>query len=228
MARAKRTGTSSVPALSEAVRRRRIADVRKLLRAGADANERAPFGAPLHSAAYGGVLELVKVLAAHGAKIDAVDRHGATPLHAAAQRGHVPVVKFLLTRGANVNGARGMAPLTTATYRGQVAVVRVLLAAGADPTRRSSFDGSTPLGDAALNGNVTLARLLLKHDESTSSRREALLLAAKEGHGRIVRLLLDAGVDPNRLAFQRTTVLGWARRNRHRDVVAMLVAAGAR
>jgi len=55
---------------------------------------------PLHLAAIGGHLEVVKLLLARGAEVGAVNTSGVTPLHEAAYGGHQEVVRLLLAAGA--------------------------------------------------------------------------------------------------------------------------------
>jgi ankyrin repeat protein len=216
------------PPLLEAVMRGRSAEVRKLLRAGADANQRDRFGAAMHDAAERGALNLIRLLQKHGAKIDERDAQGMTPLFLASRRGKPEVVRHLLAHGANVDGKNpDFNPLGTAIVRGWPKVVQALLAAGANVKRRSKFDGFTMLMDAAFTGRRPLVRMILPYDRDRSSRQEALLLAAKEGHTGIVRLLLADGVDPNRCKFRRKSALAWARRNRHGKIVKLLLAANA-
>jgi ankyrin repeat protein len=216
------------PPLLEAVMRGRGAEVRKLLRAGANPNQRDRFGPAMHDAAERGALDLVRLLHKHGAKLDERDSQGMTPLFLASRRGKLEVVRYLLAKGASVDGkSLEFTPLGTAIVRGWPKVAQALLAAGANVKRRSKFDGFTVLVDAAFCGRLPLVRMILPYDRDRSSRQEALLLAAKEGHTGIVRLLLAAGVDPNRVKFRRKSALAWARQNRHGTIVKLLLAANA-
>ena len=56
----------------------------------------------LHKAANNGYEEIVKLLLAHGAEVNAISHKGHTPLHRAA-RGHKEIAELLLTHGAEVN-----------------------------------------------------------------------------------------------------------------------------
>jgi hypothetical protein len=74
------------------------------------------------------------------------------------------------------------------------------------------------------------ARLLTSAD--AEARHRALSLAAQLGHAAIVRLLLDAGEDPNRYNLEgnhaHTTPLHQAVLGGHEAVVRLLVECGAR
>ncbi|XP_036180564.1 ankyrin repeat domain-containing protein 49 isoform X3 [Myotis myotis] len=58
---------------------------------------------PLHRAAYGGHLEVVRELIAHGADVHAVTVDGWTPLHSACKWNNARVASFLLQHDADIN-----------------------------------------------------------------------------------------------------------------------------
>ena len=57
---------------------------------------------PLHLAAKYGHKEIVEILIANGADINAKDDDGETPLHKAAWERHEEIAKFLISHGADV------------------------------------------------------------------------------------------------------------------------------
>lgn len=71
---------------------------------------------PLHSAAAGSWVEVVRLLIAHGAPVNALQAEGFAPLHSAAQNGSVEIIRDLLAAGAEVNArdAEGKTPLAYA------------------------------------------------------------------------------------------------------------------
>ena len=78
-----------------------------LIDAGADPNARSDerFSVlPLHSAVAGDHDDVVVVLLAAGADVNATQRHGLTPLHGAAQNGAEATVDRLLAAGADRDG----------------------------------------------------------------------------------------------------------------------------
>jgi ankyrin repeat protein len=88
----------------------------------------------LHVAAEGGYTDIVELLLANGALVDAVAiTSKATALNLAAQNGHTRVCRLLLSRGADVNHKNGYGntPLHSAVRNGSADCVDALLAAGA-------------------------------------------------------------------------------------------------
>ena len=86
---------------------------------------------PVHLAAAGGHLDVLRVLAAAGANLSATDAMQATPLHYAAEHGQVAAIEWLLRREANVAAVDllGCSPLHTAVRAGRVECVRALVKA---------------------------------------------------------------------------------------------------
>ncbi|KAJ9635453.1 hypothetical protein H2201_003115 [Coniosporium apollinis] len=127
-------------------------------------------------------------------------------LVSAAARGHKDVVGICLDHGADINQAGlykndCMEPLVAAVGGGHVDIVRLLLARGADPTiyprNNPSFKpNEQPLCYAAMYGHRAIAQTLLTAGAYSASRRwSALVKAAWNGHGDVVELLLDSGLN---------------------------------
>ncbi len=128
--------------------------------------------APLHWASHNGHAEIVELLLAAGADIEAdeINCYGGKPLHWASE--HEPhIVKLLLARGANANAVNrleksdfyGVTPLLmNALMTDDCAeATELLLAAGADSTMR--FKGQTAQEIAAGNNNVRIYAVLAAH-----------------------------------------------------------------
>ena len=77
-----------------------------------------------------------------------------------------------------------------------------------------------------------LTRACMLDTASAEDRHRALVLAAQQGHADIVRMLLDAGEDPNRYNpagnHDHSTPLHQAVVAGHEEVVHLLVSRGAR
>jgi hypothetical protein len=134
------------PNIHEAAAEGNIKRVKQHLVEGVDVN--AIFKdswTPLHMAAEGGHREMVDLLIAKGADINATagagDGVGWTPLHMAAEGGHKKVVELLILKGADINVKNG--------------------------------DDRTPLDDAIKHKNAEIADILRKHGGKKSGELKA-------------------------------------------------------
>jgi hypothetical protein len=81
-----------------------VPQVGRLLGAGADVKRKSRDGAsPLHLAAAGGHLAVLKSLIMHGARVDATDNEDRTALHRAVIGGQSSVIPYLISAGISVN-----------------------------------------------------------------------------------------------------------------------------
>jgi ankyrin repeat protein len=133
--------------LFEAVKRRDPNEVRRLVNAGANVNQRGKYGTtPLHVAAGpSGSAEIVEILIAHGAKIESVFA-GRTPLHVATTFAKFEIAELLLANGADVNAQEsfGLTPLHRAAIWPRKDLIELLLKNGANVDMKDEF-GHTPL-----------------------------------------------------------------------------------
>jgi len=116
---------------------------------------------------------------------------------------------------------------------GRLAWLRELIERAPDEARRTSLDGNSPLGLAALFGHDELARSLLDagadpREPSRDARRTtALHLALSRGSLSLSRLLLDRGADVNAREATGRTPLHAAAEAGRRELAALLVERGA-
>ncbi|NTS77829.1 ankyrin repeat domain-containing protein [Catenovulum sp. SM1970] len=89
------------PALHDAAMRGDLAEVKALIKDGADVNKLNQQGAtPLHWAAFKGHLDVAKYLVGQGAKINAITEKGSTPLRLAKTHKQEAIVQYPKSRGA--------------------------------------------------------------------------------------------------------------------------------
>lgn len=183
---------------------------RALLAAGADPNAKKLSGeTALLLAAHGGYSELVESLLNVGADARASRADGFSVLMAGVNSGSVNIVKALLDKGASVKatGPDGWTTLMYVAGRDAADIADLLIKKGANVNESSGSDGSTPLIVAASRRLSTLLKKLTEHGAKVNAQRKdgktALILAAEDTEEHLpadlacVRVLLDAGGDPN-------------------------------
>jgi len=136
----------------------------KLLDGGVSVEAALPGGVTLLDyAAYGGKREIVELLLARGAKIDAWGP-GHAPLHRAVCNGQTEIVRLLLAKGADPNsrGIDGCTPLHHAAFYGNMALIRLLIEHKAEINAKDAF-GATPLTEARKFGTKEAVDYLTLH-----------------------------------------------------------------
>ena len=179
-------------------------------------------------------VEVARVLLAAGAEPDALAGFygercttmvllaSSGPPAAAGVQG--ALVELLLDHGARIEGAgeKWGSPLLTALLFGCTQAVEALV-------RRGARTDDVAIA-AGLGRGAEVARLLAS--SSADRRHLALALAAQLGHLEALRVLLDAGEDPDRFnpegAHAHATPLHHAALYGHAVVVELLLARGAR
>ena len=174
-----------------------------LLQAGADPNAL--------SFAYGGECTTMALLVS-----------SAPPARAGVQ---VPLVDTLIDFGAAITpfgSGNWTSPIETALLFGMRAAADTLVRRGAPIQSLASAAGLGRLDD--------VNRML--PGAGAADRHRALALAAQSGHTDVVRILIDAGEDPNRFnppgAHAHTPPIHQAIAAGHLEVVKLLVGRGAR
>ena len=187
---------------------------------------------PLHDAAAKGHKDVVALLLANGAEVNA-KKWDRTPLHEAVVNGHKDVAELLLANGAEVNarGHRGFTPLEwSIRTKGEKTMVDLLIANGADVNARDN-QGDSPLHAVACNDRTEEIGILLlaKGAEVNAKNKSGFtpLHYASWGHKNIVKLLLSKGADINAKDNNDTTPLHEATLRGRRDIVELLLANGA-
>lgn len=142
----------------------------------------------------------------------------------AAGGGPQNIVRLLLNRGADANAAVGpFTALMAAASKGRKDVVRMLLEKGAEINANHSSNNFTPLSSAASNADSETVDLLLSQGALINAT--ALILATK--HVDNLRLLLDAGADPDSRNPLGATALMHAARAGRAASIRLLIERGA-
>jgi ankyrin repeat protein len=179
-------------------------------------------------------VEVAKILLDAGAEVDALadmyDNKCTTmsmlvsSCHPAKAGLQAALAETLLDYGAALDGpgSAWQSAIMTALAFGYLNTAEALARRGAPPNNLAALAG--------LGRLEATARLLPVAD--SQSRHIALALSAQHGHADVVRLLLDAGEDPNRYNpdgyHSHSTPLHQAVWSDHADVVRLLVERGAR
>jgi ankyrin repeat protein len=226
--------------LHRAIARQDVAMAELLLAAGSLPNTSVGRGGEypesqpaLHAAVGQKNLELVKLLLAYKADLEARDTYSQTALHDAAASGQAEIAAALIKAGADVNALQLGYELPCGSGREQIP------------------SNTTPLHFAARSGNSATVKLLIESgakvnavtDEGTTALMEAAVTdryrAVKEEYRlKNVEYLIAAGADVNARDDEGRTVLDLANQVQHddearpgqdhREMIALLRKHGAK
>nr|XP_004672726.2 protein phosphatase 1 regulatory subunit 12C isoform X2 [Jaculus jaculus] len=149
----------------------------------------------LHQACIDENLEVVRFLVEQGATVNQADNEGWTPLHVAASCGYLDIARYLLSHGANIAAVNsdGDLPLDLAESDTMEGLLKAEIARrGVDVEAAKRAEEELLLHDTRcwLNGG---AMPEARHPRTGAS---ALHVAAAKGYIEVMRLLLQAGYDP--------------------------------
>lgn len=127
-------------------------------------------------------------------------------LFAAARNGKEEKVAQLLAGGisANITDAQGNTPLMEAVRKGRYNTARQLLQAGANPDMRNG-EGETAFFLAVKNDRANLFKLLL--NAPVLDTYSAVLYAADKGNAKVLKELIQAGLDIDQLHEGKTLLM---------------------
>jgi ankyrin repeat protein len=209
--------------LQWAVYRNDVAEVKRLLKAGAKVGEANNYGAtPMQMAAATGNAQILSLLLAAGADVDSPNAEGQTALMAVARTGNTEAAKLLLRRGAHVNAVEhwgGQTALMWASARRHPRMMELLISHGANVNARSAWrnwerhvtaesrakrtnaGGLTPLMYAARENCLECVNVLLKHhvdvDLPDPDGVAPVTIAIMNNNWDIATRLIHAGADVN-------------------------------
>ena len=150
--------------------------------------------APVHFAAFGGKMEILKSNLNFDPFI--TDDNGRIPLHLAAQEGHLQAVEFFVEQqkcDPSHMDKRKVTPLYYAASRGHLDIVKYLtLEQHCDPL--CTTDNNTPLHAAAYMGQVEVVKFYIEHlhcspDIRGHHNKTPLQLARHRAHDHVVEYL---------------------------------------
>ncbi|XP_056652589.1 protein phosphatase 1 regulatory subunit 12C isoform X2 [Monodelphis domestica] len=149
----------------------------------------------LHQACIDENPEVVRFLVEEGASVNQADNEGWTPLHVAASCGYLDIAQYLLSHGADIAAVNsdGDLPLDLAEADAMESLLRAEVARrGVDVEAAKRAEEELLLRDTRcwLNGG---AMPEARHPRTGAS---ALHVAAAKGYMEVMRLLLQAGYDP--------------------------------
>lgn len=192
--------------------------------------------APLHVAASEGSAQLVRLLLEAGASADLPGRNGETALLMAARKGCADCVQALIASGAKANARENtfdQTPLMLAAWSGNEKSVDLLLRAGADVKAQTRLGpmpkfvepgaGRASHGDGILRGGVPERG----SRPARAGQMTALHFAAREGHTRVVALLLGNGAHIDDPEANGVRPLLLAIMNDHAETAGYLIEHGA-
>ena len=200
-----------------------VAEVKRLLAAGADVSQANVYGVtPMQLAAVTGNTAIIKLLLAAGADVESPTAEGQTALMSVARTGNVEAAKLLIRHGAHVNAFEtfgGQTALMWAAARRHPEMVDLLASHGANVNARAivrHYDrhitaegrakdtyvgGLTPLLYAVRENCKACIDVLIRHHANIllpdPDGIAALTLAMMNGNWDIARQLIQAGADVN-------------------------------
>ncbi len=214
------SATDGTTPLHWAVHEGNVAEVQRLIKAGANVNVKNDFGVtPMAEAANVGNTEIIKALLDAGADPNAVHFDGQTALMVIARSTNVEAAKLLLAKGANPNAKetqKDQTALMWAAAQNVPDMVKLLLDAGADPNAQ-----------AMINENAAQVSAEPRAQYRSYGGLTPLLYAAREGCVDCLKHLLKAGAKINKADPEGVTPLIMAIQNMHFDASKVLIEAGA-
>jgi uncharacterized protein len=214
-------------ALLWASHRNDVAEVKRLIQAGAKVSLANHYGAtPMSEAALQGEAEVISALLKAGADANSPNAEGQTALMLVARTGNVEAAKLLVSHGANIDAREQWGQQTAliwAAAESQPQMVKFLLEHHANPNARAIVrdwqrkvtaegrpkdmhrGGLTPLLYAARESCIECAKLLLRHGADINlpdpDGRTALLMALLNFHWDLAQFLISEHADINAWDF---------------------------
>jgi ankyrin repeat protein len=161
----------------------------------------------------------------------AADPMGETLLMSAAAAGSLDAMKFLVDQGADVNAQNAFGSTALVWSATDLAKVRYLVEHGANVNLPTKTGRTAAFVAAMSTPSAQIVRYLAEHGADLKAKDaygNTLLTAAAVGDDvETVRLLLNAGIDPNAVGATHVTPLVYASYNGNAAIASLLLAKGA-
>jgi ankyrin repeat protein len=202
------------------------------------ATERAQYRGLLRAAASGNAKEIAALIK-QGSAVDARDGYGRTPLIVAAYAGAHDAMRTLVAAGADPNALEHdrYDIVTIAAVANDLATLKLALSLGASAKNITSRYDGTALIAAAHLGHVEVVRELIRAgaplDHVNNLGWNALIESIVLGdggtrHTETLRALVEAGANVNLADRGGRSPLALARDRGYKEMVEILLGAGAR
>ena len=181
----------------------------------------------------------LKQAIARSSDVDEEDRHGRTPLHIAAYTANHEAMRLLVDAGADPNALEHdrYDIVTIAAVADDLLTLRLALELGASPGNTTSLYDGTALIAAAHLGHVEVVETLIAAgaplDHVNNIKWTALIESIVLGdggsrHTATLKALVMAGANVNLGDGNGRSPLQLAKRSNYREMVEILLAAGAK
>jgi ankyrin repeat protein len=172
---------------------------------------------------------LIEILLKYGANINRTDSDRDTALTIAAINKNLNAMQCLLNNSdiaIDQKNNVGATVLMQAIPTDNCSIIQTLLNYGAN-INATSFDGITPLIAAAFDEKVNAIKCLLKNpiiviDQQNNYGLTALIGAIYKKNKLIIKLLLDAGADPELTTYNDFTPLQAAQKTGDQEIIDLI------